>query len=121
MVRIARKEPHPFDVEVGRRIMMRRRELGLSQAALGQAVGITFQQVQKYENGANRVAASRLFGMAGVLQTSCAWLMGENDAPTGDSLPDLDLSTHQLLKAWRRLDAPQRRTVVKLAEELGAR
>ena len=119
MVRIAPKEPHPFDVEVGRRILMRRREMGLSQTALGQAVGITFQQVQKYEAGANRVSASRLFDMARVLQTSCAWLMGENGAPTGDSLPDPDPETYKLGKAWKQLDARERKIVVKL-EELAA-
>jgi len=60
--------PHPVDVHVGQRIRARRILLGLSQEKLGHAVGLTFQQIQKYEKGANRVSASRLFQFA---QTLC--------------------------------------------------
>ncbi|GAD59286.1 transcriptional regulator, Cro/CI family [Brevundimonas abyssalis TAR-001] len=63
---------------MGARIAFRRRELGLSQTNLGQAVGITFQQVQKYERGTNRVSASRLYEMSKVLNVTCGWLMGED-------------------------------------------
>ena len=57
----------PVDVQVGRNVRRRRIELGMSQTALAQACGITFQQIQKYENGANRVSASRLWQFAAVL------------------------------------------------------
>jgi transcriptional regulator with XRE-family HTH domain len=58
---------HPIDVQVGARVRQRRTLLGMSQTHLGKAVGLTFQQVQKYENGANRISASRLFEFAKVL------------------------------------------------------
>jgi DNA-binding XRE family transcriptional regulator len=53
--------PSPVDVHVGRRVRMRRTLLGMSQTTLGEAIGLTFQQVQKYERGMNRISASRLF------------------------------------------------------------
>ena len=60
---------------------MRRRLLGVSQSTLAESVGLTFQQVQKYERGANRVAASMLSRIAGALQCSASFLMGEDDLP----------------------------------------
>ena len=56
----AKKTPNPIDEHVGRRLRMRRRMLAMSQGKLGDALGLTFQQVQKYEKGANRIGASRL-------------------------------------------------------------
>lgn len=60
--------PHPFDVHVGKRIRMRRLFLDMTQGDLAKAVGLTFQQVQKYEQGHNRVSASRLSAMADILR-----------------------------------------------------
>ena len=56
--------PNPIDVHVGSRIRLRRTLLGMSQERLGEAIGLTFQQVQKYERGANRVGSSRLFDLS---------------------------------------------------------
>ncbi|MCC7266465.1 MAG: helix-turn-helix transcriptional regulator [Caulobacteraceae bacterium] len=61
--------PDPIDIHVGRRIRDRRRALEISQERLAEGIGVTFQQVQKYEKGANRVSASKLWQTAGVLQT----------------------------------------------------
>jgi transcriptional regulator with XRE-family HTH domain len=61
--------PHPVDVHVGSRIRLRRRLLGLSQEKLAEALGLTFQQVQKYERGSNRVSASKLYEISRTLQT----------------------------------------------------
>ena len=61
--------PNPVDVHVGQRVRQRRTLLGLSQEKLGEALGLTFQQVQKYERGANRIGASRLFDLANILDT----------------------------------------------------
>ena len=72
--------PSPIDVHVGSRVRLRRTLLGMSQEKLGEALGLTFQQVQKYERGANRIGASRLFDLARVL-----------DVPIGfffDDMPD---------------------------------
>lgn len=63
-----KKPPHPVDVHVGKQLRLRRKALGLSQADLGRQVGITFQQIQKYERGTNRMGASRLWEFAQVLQ-----------------------------------------------------
>ncbi|MFS8054893.1 MULTISPECIES: helix-turn-helix domain-containing protein [Rhizobium] len=62
-----KKDPSPIDVEVGRRIRMRRRILGMSQTTLAEGLNVTFQQVQKYEKGKNRVGASRLQSVADCL------------------------------------------------------
>ena len=59
-----RGKPNPVDIHVGRRLRLRRTLLGLSQEKLGEAVGLTFQQIQKYERGANRISASRLYAFS---------------------------------------------------------
>src|SRR6059058_1305292 len=59
----SREGPHPIDRHVGLRIRMRRKELGVSQEKLAEALGLTFQQIQKYERAANRISASRLYRM----------------------------------------------------------
>ncbi len=64
----SKKSPNPIDQHVGRRVRMRRMMLSLSQEKLGDAIGLTFQQVQKYEKGSNRISASRLQQIALVLQ-----------------------------------------------------
>jgi transcriptional regulator with XRE-family HTH domain len=74
--------PDPIDVEVGGRIRARRMALGISQTALAKALGLTFQQVQKYEKGANRVSASTLVRVARELGVTVAFLVGEGGEPT---------------------------------------
>jgi transcriptional regulator with XRE-family HTH domain len=59
--------PHPIDVHVGSRVRLRRTLLGLSQTALGDALGLTFRQVQKYERGKNRISASKLWKLSQIL------------------------------------------------------
>src|ERR1700680_767421 len=63
-----KKSPNPIDKHVGSRVRMRRMMLGMSQTKLGDALGLTFQQVQKYEKGTNRVGASRLHHISNILQ-----------------------------------------------------
>ena len=65
--------PHPVDRHVGLHIRMRRKALGISQERLAEALGLTFQQVQKYERGANRVSASKLWEIARALKTNVAY------------------------------------------------
>jgi transcriptional regulator with XRE-family HTH domain len=65
--------PHPVDRHVGLRIRMRRKELGISQERLAEALGLTFQQVQKYERAANRVSASKLFEIARALSANVSY------------------------------------------------
>ena len=64
---MTRRIPNPIDVHVGNRVRMRRMLIGLSQEKLGERLGLTFQQVQKYEKGSNRVSASRLYQMSQIL------------------------------------------------------
>lgn len=73
---------NPIDVHVGARIKLRRTLLGLSQEKLGEALGLTFQQVQKYEKGTNRVSASKLYRLAQILDVPIAFFF--------DSLPGSD-------------------------------
>jgi transcriptional regulator with XRE-family HTH domain len=82
--------PSPIDVHVGSRVRLRRTLLGMSQEKLGEALGLTFQQVQKYERGVNRIGASRLFDLARVLDVPVSFFfddmpdaMGGNPAVAG--------------------------------------
>ena len=70
-------DPNPIDKHVGARIKLRRALLGMSQEKLGEALGLTFQQVQKYERGANRVGASRLFDLSRVLDVPVSFFFDD--------------------------------------------
>src|SRR5690606_20390957 len=74
-----KKKPNPIDVHVGSRIRLRRNMLGLSQEKLGENLGITFQQIQKYEKGTNRVGASRLQAISAILNVPVSFFF--EDAP----------------------------------------
>src|SRR5690349_7528227 len=78
--------PSPIDVHVGSRIRLRRTLLGMSQERLGEALGLTFQQVQKYERGVNRVGASRLFDLSRVLDVPISFFF--------DDMPESLASTY---------------------------
>ena len=69
--------PNPVDVHVGKRLRLRRTMLGFSQEKLGEAIGLTFQQVQKYEKGVNRVSAGTLYEIAQVLDLPISWFFDE--------------------------------------------
>lgn len=81
MVKEILSAPNPIDQHVGLRIRLRRKELGISQERLADSIGLTFQQVQKYERAANRVSASKLYEMARALKTSVAYFY--------EGLPDM--------------------------------
>lgn len=78
---------HPVDVHVGRRIRYRRWMVGQTQQQLGETVGIKFQQIQKYETGANRVSASRLYDIAVALDAPVAFFFDEMDKAVEDQFP----------------------------------
>ena len=73
------RAPHPVDIHVGHRVRVRRTLNGLSQTTLAEALGLTFQQLQKYESGANRVSASRLWAISNVLDVPIAWFFAGID------------------------------------------
>ncbi|MFI4936829.1 MAG: helix-turn-helix domain-containing protein [Caulobacterales bacterium] len=92
------RSPNPIDLHVGARIRMRRRMQGVSQEKLADALGLTFQQVQKYERGANRVSASKLYEIAACLQAPVSYFfegladpaqIGEADGVAGGSSEQL--------------------------------
>ena len=83
-----RDGPNPIDRHVGLRIRMRRKELGISQERLAESIGLTFQQVQKYERATNRVSASKLWEMAKALHTSVAYFYEGLESSRGAPAPD---------------------------------
>jgi transcriptional regulator with XRE-family HTH domain len=79
--------PNPIDVHVGARIRLRRTLLGISQMALAEAIGLTFQQVQKYEKGANRVSSSRLYDLAQILDVPLSYFFEDMSAGVSAQTP----------------------------------
>jgi transcriptional regulator with XRE-family HTH domain len=75
--------PNPIDVHVGKRLRLRRTLLGMSQERLGELLGLTFQQVQKYERGANRIGSSRLFELGQILDVPVSFFF--DDMPRADT------------------------------------
>jgi transcriptional regulator with XRE-family HTH domain len=134
---IAKKAPNPIDKHVGSRVRMRRMMLGMSQEKLGDALGLTFQQVQKYEKGTNRIGASRLQQISQILQVPVAFFFeGAPNVPSGgrsDHLPEAPspayvsdfLATSDglaLTKAFTRIsDSKLRRRIVDLVEQIAVR
>ena len=87
----AQRSPNPVDLHVGGRVRMRRKVLGVSQERLAEALGLTFQQVQKYERGANRVSASKLYEIARFLSAPVAYFfegLSDPSAPGGAGVAD---------------------------------
>jgi transcriptional regulator with XRE-family HTH domain len=90
--------PNPIDRHVGSRIRLRRNELGVSQEKLAESIGLTFQQVQKYERAANRISASKLWDVARALKTTVAYFYeglpveGRMERPSGPRREDLLLT-----------------------------
>jgi transcriptional regulator with XRE-family HTH domain len=133
---IAKKAPNPVDKHVGSRVRMRRMMLGMSQEKLGNALGLTFQQVQKYEKGTNRIGASRLQQIAHIVQVPVAFFFegapsvpgagrhdGMAEAPSPAYVSDF-LATSDglaLTKAFTRIgDSKLRRRIVDLVEQIAA-
>jgi transcriptional regulator with XRE-family HTH domain len=121
--------PHPVDRHVGLRIRMRRKELGISQEKLAEALGLTFQQVQKYERAANRVSASKLYEIARALNASISYFyegLAGNDELEAPAASNLDAQAFlltpegaELAATFPRLPrARVRRKVVELVRAL---
>jgi transcriptional regulator with XRE-family HTH domain len=88
--------PNPIDVHVGARIRLRRTLLGVSQEKLAEAIGLTFQQVQKYEKGSNRVSSSRLYDLARILEVPLSYFFEDMSAGVSAQTPSaLMKSKHQ--------------------------
>jgi transcriptional regulator with XRE-family HTH domain len=121
------KSPHPVDVHVGGRVRMRRIEVKMAQQVLGAHIDLTFQQIQKYEKGTNRIGASRLQEIGKVLEVPAAYFFegapggwdGEGDKQTSPALLDI-LGTREgqiLFGSFSRISDPEiRRALVVLVE-----
>jgi transcriptional regulator with XRE-family HTH domain len=124
-------KPNPIDVHVGTRVRLRRTLLGMSQEKLGDALGLTFQQVQKYEKGTNRIGASRLQQISNILQVPVSFFFegaphmpghtGMGEAPSPAYVSDF-LATSDglsLTKAFMRIkNSKLRRRIVDLVEQI---
>ena len=117
--------PHPLDVALGGRIRLRRRELGLSQNQLARQVGITFQQVQKYEHGTNRVSFSRLVGIAQALQCGMIDMVGDLVSLKASAVFSRHVArlnepgAAELLEAYSTIQSPKhRRAILNLTKQL---
>jgi transcriptional regulator with XRE-family HTH domain len=131
-IAMATKVPNPTDKYVGSRVRMRRLMLGMSQQQLGGELGITFQQVQKYEKGTNRISASRLQAMCHILQVPVSFFFEGAPQPAGTSqrsggapFPAYvsaflgDAAGLKLVRAFAQIgDAKLRHSIVRLVEEI---
>jgi transcriptional regulator with XRE-family HTH domain len=126
------KSPDHIDIEVGQRIRIYRKTRGLSQTVLADQLGVTFQQVQKYENGRNRIGAGRLTRVAQVLDVPVAALLGVSDttkiksSKRGKDSSPLKLLTVsgalRLLRSYEGInDRKIRRSIVDLVENIATR
>jgi transcriptional regulator with XRE-family HTH domain len=132
MTKAPKKTPNPIDTYVGSRVRMRRLLLGMSQEKLADALGLTFQQVQKYEKGTNRIGASRLQALTGILGVPVSFFFegapGSNRAASQKTaLPDMDFITEvltttegqALVRAFSQIkDVRLKRRLVDLVELL---
>lgn len=129
---MTKKTPNPIDRHVGSRVRMRRMMVSMSQEKLGERLGITFQQVQKYEKGTNRIGASRLHQIAGILGVPVAFFYedmpssGETNAGFAETGNPLYISEFMaspeglsLAKAFMKVNDPKlRRRIVDLVEAM---
>ncbi len=136
--RVAIDGPRPVDVHVGARLRLRRTLLGISQEKLGEAVSLTFQQIQKYERGANRVGASRLFEFSRILGVPVSYFFDDMPKEVADSYktevdglsdkiqqkiegdPMVRRETLELVRAYYKIGDPKvRKRIYELVKSLG--
>jgi transcriptional regulator with XRE-family HTH domain len=129
---VVKKSPNPTDKHVGNRVRERRLELGMSQSKLAEAVDLTFQQIQKYEKGTNRISGSRLQQFANIMKVSVPFFFeGGPNAPSQRKAGAIDPSISNvskfisssdglaLIKAFRQIkDTKLRRGIVNLVEQI---
>ena len=133
---MAGKKPNPVDIHVGSRVRLRRMLLGMSQERLGDGMGLTFQQVQKYEKGVNRIGASRLFHISKILDVPVQFFFEEapfaGDTSTAPGMAEAEsegfilefLNSREGLELNRAFvkigDGKVRKSVVDLVRALGS-
>jgi transcriptional regulator with XRE-family HTH domain len=124
MARTKRETPHPIDRAIGARISSLRFALGTTQSDLGRGLGLTFQQIQKYEKGTNRVSGSKLWEAARVLGVDVRELFppAEASALEVEALADVgcDRSAHELLRHFQAMTPDARRSVLSIARAIAS-
>jgi len=122
---LSNKTPDPMDVALGAAVRIRRRTIGMSQEALAEQCGVSFQQIQKYENGANRISFSRLVQIARALRCRVVDLMDVLDTSGNEVGGDIDMLSRirtpgalELLTAFERLPQEARASLVNLLRTL---
>lgn len=120
--------PHPVDRHVGRRVCEKRLALGYNQSDLGRALGLTFQQIQKYEKGANRISASKLFDIARFFKVEIGYFFdGLGDAPASGMAEDGSAFAHdfpatrhtiEIARLSPQLSTAQQKIVLDLVRQL---
>jgi transcriptional regulator with XRE-family HTH domain len=125
MAEASSKSPDPMDIALGAAVRIRRRTIGLSQEALAEQCGVSFQQIQKYENGANRISFSRLVQIARALRCRVTDLMDVFDGADSETAEDLDLLTRmrvpgavELLTGYEKLAPEVRGSLLNLVRTL---
>ncbi len=126
---VANDGPNPVDVHVGERVRMRRKFLGKSQINLAMAIGLTFQQVQKYERGSNRISASKLYEISKFLKTPIGYFFEGYEAQQTEGLSESEKAAHgflvtdegiELAESFPRVKGPKtRRRLLELVRTIG--
>ncbi len=125
---LPKEGPHPIDVHIGNRVRGRRTLLGMNQSAIAEALGLTFQQVQKYERGIDRISASKLWNLTQILDVPVSYFYDDmpadqaGPAPSGNGQePDVLLKreTLELVRAYHRItDHKARHQILKMVKAL---
>lgn len=115
---------HPVDVYVGQKLRQRRWMMGMTQRKLGDSIGTRFQQIQKYENGTNRISASRMWDLATTLDVPVSFFFEglDGQAPAADGAGETtleDTDAINLIRVYGAIPLAQRRTLLELARALG--
>ena len=121
MSRASNDGPHPIDVEVGRRVCELRLSRGYNQSQLGRALKLTFQQIQKYEKGANRISASKLWQIAEFFGVDVGYFFPtkeEAEANADRPGPIMDRRAHEMLAAFDILDTSCKRSLIDVARAM---
>lgn len=128
---------HPVDIHVGKRLRLRRTIMGLSQEVIGTAIGVTFQQIQKYERGANRMGSSRLYEFSKILKVPVSYffegfeaqdgyendyMMAEPKSPEFEHEQLSSRETMEMMRAYYKITSPRvRKSVFDLVKNLAER
>lgn len=113
-------EPHPVDIQVGQRIKAARKLQKLTQTDLADGVGVSYQQIQKYENGDNRVSASMLYEIAQALNIPMAYFYNGIERPNKGGIDEFDSRELTIIRKYRKMPPDKQNAVYRVVNSLGA-